>query len=117
MLLKIDSDKLPKTTPQDLQWSSYIFNCEPNRNKLPPDWMQRKNALLIRNHKQCIRCSKHIDINAIEIYMIRPLIKGGKYFLENLLPVCKDCDRILSKDSKKMNHLDIKDNLNDIAQN
>ena len=115
--IKIDSTKLPNSTPQNLQWGSYIFNSEPNKNKLPTDWVQRKNALLIRDNKKCFRCSKHIDINTIDIYMIRSLLKGGKYFLENLLPVCKDCDRILSKDLKKMNHLDIKDLLYDIIQN
>ena len=115
--IKIDSNKLPKATPQKLQWSSYIFNCEPNKNKLPADWVQRKNALLIRDNKKCIRCSKHVDIGTVDIYMIRPLQKGGKYFLENLLPVCKDCDRVLSKDPKKMNHLELKDALNEIVQN
>ena len=115
--IKIDSNKLPNATTQNLQWGSYIFNSEPNKNKLPSDWAQRKNALLIRDNKKCIRCSKHIDMSSIEIYMIRSLLKGGKYFLENLLPVCKDCDKILSKDSKNMNHLDIKNDLNDIVQN
>ena len=106
--LKLDSSKYPKTSPQNLQWSSYIFNSEPNRDKLPTDWVQRKNALLIRDNKRCFRCSIHIDINSIQIHMIRSLEKGGKYFLENLIPVCKDCDKILNK---KIKHLEIKENL------
>ena len=106
--LKLDSSKYPTTSPQSLQWSSYIFNSEPNRNKLPSDWAQRKNALLIRDSKSCFRCSTQINLNTIEIHMIRSLENGGKYFLENLIPVCKDCDKILNK---KVKHLDIKDNL------
>ncbi|MEA3552962.1 MAG: HNH endonuclease signature motif containing protein [Campylobacterota bacterium] len=106
--LKLDSSKYPKATPQNLQWSSYIFNSEPNRNKLPSDWVQRKNALLTRDDKRCFRCSTQIDLNSIQIHMIRSLENGGKYFLENLIPMCKDCDKIINKKAK---HLDIKDNL------
>jgi 5-methylcytosine-specific restriction endonuclease McrA len=79
--------------------------------------MQRKNALLIRDNKKCFRCSKHIDINHTNIYMIRSLKDGGKYYLENLIPVCKDCEKILSKNSKKMNYLDIKENLYNLVKN
>jgi len=106
--LKLDSSKYPKTSPQNLQWSSYIFNSEPNRDKLPTDWVQRKNALLIRDEKRCFRCSTKIDLNTIQIHMIRTLENGGKYFLENLIPICKDCDKIVNK---KIKHLDIKENL------
>lgn len=114
--LNIDSSKYPKSTPKNLQWGTYVVNSEPNRDKLPPDWVQRKNALILRENKKCLRCSKHIDINTIYPHMIRPLEKGGKYFLENLLGVCKDCEKILSKDPKKMKFLDIKDDLHRIVK-
>ncbi|MEA3498987.1 MAG: hypothetical protein U9R16_08010 [Campylobacterota bacterium] len=114
--IKLNSSKYPQATPQKLQWGSYIFNSEPNRDKLPKDWVQRKNALLIRDNKRCFRCSKVLDLNSIQIYMIRDLTKGGKYFLENLLPMCKDCDKILNKDNQKVNHLDIKHALYDLIK-
>jgi len=49
--------------------------------------------------------------------MIRSLEDGGKYYLENLIPVCKDCEKILSKNSKKMKYLNIKDDLYSLVKN
>ncbi|MEA2017466.1 MAG: hypothetical protein U9N59_03365 [Campylobacterota bacterium] len=114
--LNIDRSKLPQSTPQSLQWSEYIFNCEPNRDKLPPDWIKRKNALIIRDHKKCFRCSKTVTLNNIKIHMIRSLKNGGKYHLENLIAICHDCEIILNNDTKKMHQLTIKDDLNLIVQ-
>ena len=111
--LKLDSSKYPSSSSHSLQWSSYIFNSKPNRKKLPVDWVQRKNALLIRDEKKCFRCSTQINLNTIHIHMIRPLENGGKYFLENLIPLCKDCDRILNK---KVKYLDIKENLYNLVK-
>ncbi len=106
--IKLDPSKYPKTSPQSLQWGSYIFNSEPHRGKLPPDWAQRKNALLIRDNKKCFRCSTLINLNDIQIHMIKSVENGGKYFFENLIPLCKDCDKILNN---KIKHLDIKEDL------
>jgi len=114
--IKLDTSKYPKPIDQNLQWGSYVFNCEPNRNKLPKDWEQRKSALLTRDRQECFRCTKKINQNTIAIYMLKPLEKGGKYHLENLIPVCKDCERILSNDPKKLNFLTIKDELYHIAE-
>ena len=114
--LKIEQSKLPKTTPQSLQWNGYVFNCEPNREKLPPDWVKRKNALIKRDHKKCLRCSKTVTLSNIKIHMIRSLKDGGKYYLENLLSVCHDCEIVLNNDTKKSNQLTIKDDLNIIVQ-
>jgi len=112
--LILDESKFPSTTPQNIQWGSYVFNCEPNRNKLPNDWMQRKHALLQRDNKKCFRCSKKLDINTVQIYMIKSLKDNGKYNLENLIPICKDCEHILNQDKAK--HLDIKEDLEDIVK-
>lgn len=116
MKLKLDSSKYPQATPKELHWGSYVFESEPNRDKLPKDWMKRKNALLLRDNHRCFRCTKPLTINTVDIHMIRSLKEGGKYFLENLIPVCKDCEKVLSKDSKKLNHLDIKEDLYDIVK-
>lgn len=48
--------------------------------------------------------------------MIHSLKQGGKYYLENLIPVCKDCHKILSKDPSKMKHIKLKEDLEDIAK-
>jgi 5-methylcytosine-specific restriction endonuclease McrA len=113
----IDETQYPKNTPKELQWSSYLFNCEPNKDKLPPDWVQRKNALCLRDNRKCFRCSKHIDINSSYPKMIRSLEDGGKYYLENLIPLCSDCDKLLSNNPKKSTFLNIKDSLYEIAEN
>lgn len=113
--ISLDTTKFTKPTPQELQWSSYIFNSEPNKNKLPKDWMQRKNALLTRDHKECLRCSTSVDINSVHIYMIRSLEKGGTYHLENLIPVCGDCEIILTNNTKKIAHLKLKEELDILA--
>jgi hypothetical protein len=113
--LTLDKSKFPKSTPTSLRWDSYIFNCEPNKDKLPPDWAKRKNALIIRDHKRCIRCSKIVTLSTIEIHLIRPISDGGKYYLENLISVCKDCEKVLINDPKKMATLHIKDDLEHIV--
>jgi len=116
--LQIAPSKYPKNTPKELQWSNYLFNCEPNKNKLPNDWMQRKNALFVRDHRKCIRCSTYVDVNSMHPKMIRSLEDGGKYYLENLIPLCVDCDKLLSDDIKKKNgFLNIKDKLYQIVEN
>lgn len=116
-VLKLDKSKLPLSTPSELHsWTGYVFNCEPNRDKLPPDWGKRKNAILLRDKAKCLRCSKHITINTVAVHMIRTLKDGGKYHLENLFSVCKDCEIILTKNTKKMTQLAIIHDLNEIAE-
>ena len=114
--LKIDKSKYPETTSKKLQWSSYIFNCEPNKDKLPTDWAQRKNALCLRDNRKCFRCTTSLDISTMYPKMIRPLKEGGKYYLENLIPLCSDCDKILSDNPKKSSFLNIKDTLYEIVE-
>ncbi|PIF04204.1 MAG: hypothetical protein CSA86_02465 [Arcobacter sp.] len=115
--ITINTSKYPKSTPKKLQWSSYIFNSEPIKNKLPKDWIQRKNALCLRDNRKCFRCSTSVDMNNVYPKMIKPLENGGKYYLENLIPLCSDCDKILNNDPKKNSFLNIKDNLYDIVEN
>ena len=114
--LTIKSENYPKATPSTLRWDSYIFNSEPHKNKLPPDWEKRKNALIIRDHKSCLRCSKKVTQTTICIYLLRPVSQGGTYHLENLLSVCRDCDKILDQERKKVGTLQIQDDLEDIVQ-
>jgi len=115
--ITLNPENYPDTTPPKLQWNNYIFNSTPHKKRLPADWEQRKIALLDRDNKECFRCSKKIHTGSTQIHMIRTLEDGGKYNLENLVPICRDCEKILSEDSKKMHHLDIKDNLYDLVKN
>ena len=48
--------------------------------------------------------------------MLLSLEKGGKYQLENLVPICKDCKKILDHDTKNLNFLKIKDDLYEILE-
>lgn len=111
----LNPNDYPQATPPSLRWDSYVFNCEPNKDKLPPDWEKRKNALIIRDKKSCLRCGKKVTQFTIAVHLIRPVNNGGKYHLENLLSLCKDCEKILSKDPKKMANLQIKEDLEEIA--
>lgn len=106
----------PKPISKDLQWSNYTFNCEPVRDKLPNDWMQRKNALLVRDNKSCQRCGKKLELDFCDIHLIKSVKEGGKYYFENLILVCKDCKKILLNDPKKLNFLEIKDDLYEIVK-
>lgn len=115
--ITIDESKYSKRTTKELQWSSYLFNCEPNKDKLPTDWMQRKNALFLRDNRKCFRCSTYIDITTLYPKMIRSLKDGGKYYLENLIPLCSDCDKLESDNPKKSSFLNIKDSLYEIVEN
>jgi len=115
--IELNKNNYPKVTPKELQWGSYIFNCEPNKDKLPSDWIKRKNALCVRENMKCFRCSTHIDMNNMYPKMILPLKDGGKYYLENLIPLCSDCDKLLNNNPKKVSFLNIKDSLYDIVEN
>lgn len=114
--IEIDTSKYPKSTPKELQWSSYVFNSEPNKDKLPPDWMQRKNALFVREKKKCFRCSTYVDLDTLQPKLIRSLEDGGKYYLENMIPLCSDCLKITSDNPKKSSFLNIKDILYEIVE-
>ncbi len=111
--IELDNTRYPKSTPNNLHWDGYTFNCEPNKKKLPIDWKLRKNALLTRENQKCFRCGNSINLNNTQIYLIKSLENGGKYFLENLIPICNDCNKILTLPSSNRNikSLNIKDNL------
>lgn len=113
--IQIDTSKYPRSTPKNLQWSSYVFNSEPHKKKLPKDWLQRKNALCLRENRKCFRCSTAISIKNLHPKLILPIEEGGNYYLENMIPLCADCDKILSQDKKKSSYLSIQDEIYDIV--
>lgn len=115
--LPFNSSNYPKSTPTSLHnWSSYIFLCEPNKDRLPADWGQRKNAILTRDNAKCLRCSKPLSVTTVTAHMINSLSSGGKYHLENLVSLCKDCEILITNNQKRLAYLDIIHDLNEIVE-
>jgi len=83
-----------KSVPLNMLWNSYAFNAKPSKNKLPEDWLLRKNAIYERDEKLCQRCSKKLQPKDIDILFVKPLEKGGDFYLENMILVCNDCAKI-----------------------
>ena len=95
-------------------WDSYVMFSKPEGQKEPKDIMKRKNAILEREHKRCQRCSKKITLLKSNLQMIKPITNNGTYYLENLVIVCHDCNKIeKNKTDPKIDlkTLDIKEEL------
>jgi hypothetical protein len=108
-----------KSVPTNLLWSSYAFDSKPNGDKLPQDWLKRKNVVYERDEKTCQRCSKEIHIKDADLFLIKPIDKNGNYYLENLILVCTDCAKIeKNKLDQNVNvkYLQIKENLYSIVK-
>ena len=106
----------PKTTsvPTNKLWPTYVLESKPTKSKLPNDWMKRKLVVYERDNKICQRCSKNISLKNSNIFMINSLQNKGQYYLENLILLCLDCDKIEKnkRDSSiKLNYLEIKNEL------
>lgn len=103
-----------KSVPSNLLWSSYAFNSKNVKNRLPEDWLLRKNAIFERDEKTCQKCSKKLHLKESDILFIKPLEKGGDFYLENMILVCNDCAKIekykLDK-STKIKYLEIREEL------
>ena len=106
----IDTKSSNTPISQNQLWDSYTFNSKPNGNKLPTDWAQRKAVVLQRDKHICQRCGQKLKVENAQLYIIKPIKDGGQYYLENLLILCRDCEKITSKQDVK--YLDIKDELN-----
>jgi len=83
-----------KSIPSNMLWSSYAFNSKNVRNRLPEDWLLRKNAIYERDEKTCQKCSKKLLPKDSDILFVKPLEKGGDFYLENMILVCTDCAKI-----------------------
>jgi len=83
-----------KSIPSNMLWSSYAFNSKNVKNRLPEDWLLRKNAIYERDEKTCQKCSKKLLVKDSDILFVKPLEKGGDFYLENMILVCNDCAKI-----------------------
>jgi len=109
---KFDTTKLSLNISQDKLWDSYTFNSTPVKSKLPNDWAKRKVVALQRDNNTCQRCGINLKADKAKLHIIHPIKDGGKYYLDNLVILCNDCDKISSK--ANTNYLDIKEKLYDL---
>jgi hypothetical protein len=94
---------------QDKLWSSYTFNSKPVGNKLPSDWAKRKTLILRREKNICQRCGVYIKPENSHLSLVKSVENGGQYYIENLLILCRDCNKIHTNQSLK--YLNIKEQL------
>jgi len=102
-------------TPVDKEhlWQTYENDALPKKDKLPKDWLRRKDTAWKRDNCQCKRCGIKIQMNDTQIYLIKDIKDGGTYHFENMITVCNDCNRILNSTDlgKTVKSLDITDSL------
>ena len=98
---------------KDLLWQTYENDSFPKKDKLPKDWLRRKDLAWKRGKSKCSRCGLKIAMNDSQLYLIRDTKDGGTYHLENLISVCNDCNRILNAEElgKILKSLNITDTL------
>jgi len=97
------------TVEKDLLWQTYENDSIPKKEKLPKDWLRRKNTTWKRDKCQCARCGIKTALNDSQLHIVKDIKNGGTYHFENLLSVCNDCYRILNTDNlgKTMKYLNI----------
>ena len=100
-------------TPVDKEhlWQTYENDSLPKKDKLPKDWLRRKDTAWKRDNCQCKRCGMKIQMNDTQVYFIKEITNGGTYHFENILTVCNDCNKILNTNDlgKTAKSLDISD--------
>ncbi len=106
----IDTNFTPHAISQNQLWDSYTFNAKPIGTKLPDDWAKRKMVVAQRDHNICQRCGHHTKPETTHLFLLKSIKDGGQFYLENLIIICKDCQKITTK--KDLKYLDIKDELN-----
>ncbi len=110
ILAPIDIKHTPNPIGQDQLWDSYTFNAKPIGTKLPDDWTQRKMIVLQRDKNICQRCGAHTKPENAYLFLIKSIKEGGQFYLENLIIICRDCNKVHTK--KDLKYLDIQDELN-----
>lgn len=102
-----------KSVEKDLLWQTYEFDSTPKKDKLPKDWLRRKDTAWKRDNCQCSRCGTKITINDSQLHLVKDIEVGGTYHFENLMITCNDCYRLLNSDNigKTIKYLNITDTL------
>jgi len=101
------------TVEKEFLWQTYENDSLPKKDKLPKDWLRRKDITWKRDKCQCTRCGLKTSLNDAQLYILKDIENGGTYHFENLLSVCNDCYRILNTDNlgKTMKYLNITETL------
>ena len=77
-------------------WSGYDALSVPLKDKLPKDFMKRKELAFQLYHGRCARCGQKLDIQNAITFLIKKLENGGTYRFENIAVLCSDCNKILT---------------------
>lgn len=98
---------------KSLLWQTYEIDSTPIKDKLPKDWLRRKDTVWKRDNCQCKRCGIKLSMNDTHVYLLKEIKNGGTYHFENLLSTCIDCYRILNSNDlgKIVKSLNITDTL------
>ena len=81
---------------KELIWQTYEMDSLPKKEKLPKDWLRRKDTAWKRDNCQCRRCGIKTTINDSQLYLVKDIKDGGTYHFENIITLCNDCYRILN---------------------
>lgn len=102
---------------KEILWSTYEENSGIKKDKLPKDWLKRKDLTYRRDQQKCKRCGQAIKLNDAYIGLVKKAEEGGTYHFENLITFCIDCNRIMKAEekSKLLTSLKIYDDLVDIS--
>ncbi len=85
-----------KNVEKKYLWLTYEENSRLKKdNKLPSDWMQRKNAALKRDKNKCNRCEYSVSKKNSHALLIKQMKDGGGFNFENIVILCNDCNRII----------------------
>ncbi len=103
-----------KSVPKNKLWNNYEKNSKLIKdNKLPIDWIQRKEVAWLRDDNKCNRCGKKIKLLDTHILLAKQMRNGGGFNLENIIIVCSDCNRVIKSSNigRTVRNLRILDNL------
>ena len=95
-----------KNVEKKYLWLTYEENSRLKKdNKLPTDWIQRKNAALKRDKNKCNRCQYTVSTKNSHALLIKQMKDGGGFNFENIVILCNDCNRIIKSNySEKIYH-------------
>ena len=58
---------------KELLWQTYEADSLPNKDKLPKDWLRRKDTIWKRDNAKCIRCGIKIEMNDSAVYILKDI--------------------------------------------
>ena len=69
----------------------------------PPDWTDRREAVLEHQNGRCARCHISLsDEDYFNCHHYRPVSKNGQHSLSNLVNLCADCHKLIHPDVENL---------------